>query len=69
MGKLTRSRVLWDGAGLHGALSGGDGVRQNPAGRGQRPHPLDPPHPIAIPTYVHGNKELKIHYLRNLRLQ
>ena len=28
MGKLTRSRVLRGGVGLHGALSGRDGVRK-----------------------------------------
>ena len=28
---------------------GGDGTRQNHAGRGRRPHPSAPPRPIAIP--------------------
>ena len=49
MGKLTRSRVLQDGVGLRGAPKGGDGVKQNHAEQGQKPHPSNPPRPIAIP--------------------
>ena len=55
MGKLTRSRVLRDGAGFRGASRGGDGTRKfSPsceAGQGRRPHPSDPPCPIVIPNY------------------
>ena len=32
-----------------GAGQGENGVRQNYAGRGRRPHSSDPPRPIAIP--------------------
>ena len=31
---------------------GWDGARKNYMGRGQRPHPLAVPDPIAIPTYI-----------------
>ena len=58
--KLIRSKVLRGGARLQGAGMGKenfshyvgqdeDGVKQNYARRGQRPHPLDPPHSIVIP--------------------
>ena len=33
------------------AGQGGDSVRQNHAGWGRRPNPLNPPRPIAIPLY------------------
>ena len=49
-GKLTRSRVLWSGAELRGALRGKDGARQNHMGRRKRPHPLTLPYPIVIPN-------------------
>ena len=63
-GKLTRSRVLRGGLGLHVALRGGDGARKlslsceagrgwgktKPCERGRRPHPSDSPRPIAIPS-------------------
>ena len=48
--KLTRSRVLQGGVGLHGALRGGDRVRQDHVGQGRRPHPSNPPYFIAIPS-------------------
>ena len=56
MGKLIRSRVLRGGVEMgqenfpcH-ARRGGDEVRQNHAGRGQKPHPSDLLHLIAIPS-------------------
>ena len=60
VGKLTRPRVLQGGAGPQGVRMGqenfsrhvrrdGYRVRQNHVGHGRRPHPSDPPHPIAIP--------------------
>ena len=65
VGKLTRSRVLLGGMGLHGgprgedwagkffpscgAGRGRDGLRQNHVGWGRKPHPSDPSRPIAIP--------------------
>ena len=67
MGKLTKSRVLQDGEGvlrgpkmrgwgkkIFSVMWGGDEVRQNHTGRGRIPHPLDPPHPIAISTLAHS---------------
>ena len=63
MGKLIKSRVLRDRAGLRRAPKGGDGVRKFPPScraervwgktklceAGATTHPLAPPHPIAIP--------------------
>ena len=81
VGKLIRSRVLRGGARLRGALRGEDGarkfstsckagrgedgVRQNLAGRGRKPPPLAPRHPITIPSiFAYGNPNF-LTYLRN----
>ena len=36
---------------LFHAGQSGNRARQNLAGRGQKPHPLNPPYPIAIPMH------------------
>ena len=50
MGKLTRSRVLQGGAGLHEAPKDQDGVRQDKIMRDGSKDPIIRPHyPIAVP--------------------
>ena len=72
VGKLTRNRVLWGRVGFcrtprgkknfpimqGGARQGGDWVRQNHVGQGQRSHPSDLPYPIPIPSWWHLNKTI-----------
>ena len=48
---------------LHHAGQGGDGARQNHAGRERRSHPLAPPRPIAIPSPT--LEFIYLFYLRN----
>ena len=68
VGKLTRSRVLQGETEIHRPQTAGmgqenfscyagrgrDGVRLNLAGWGRRPHPSDPPRPIAILNVNHS---------------
>jgi len=41
--------------------TGKNGTKQNHARRGRKPHPLAPPHPIAIPTQEGANTFLSQH--------
>ena len=82
MGKLTRNRVLWEGWGgasrgpkgwewdkkkfPHHARRGKNGVRQNHARRGRKPHPSDPPCCVAIPFSpqdLSGSRALQLQFV------